>query len=837
MEQVHQLKAKLFGSTKIAEESMNEEKIVETFRRWGYLKADLDSLDRLPPFKQNELEKVYDKGQRWKEIYCSKIGAEFMHIPFTERTDWVADKMENGKFNIDQRFVLKRILESETFEKFLHTRYVGSKRFSLEGTNALIPLLDTVIELAVANGTEHIMLAMAHRGRLNVMHHIAGTLTETIIAAFEDVDPKSMLGRDDVKYHKGATGVYKTRSGKEVFIDLAPNPSHLEAINPVLLGRVKARQQRLADVDRSKVLGIILHGDAAFAGQGVAAETLNYETVPGFEVGGVINVVINNLIGFTAVPESLHSSRFATDIAKRLPIPIFHVNGESPDDVVKAANIATEYRNKFKSDVVIDLIGFRRFGHNEQDDPTITSPVLYRKIAKKPLLFESYAEEIGVADEDIKQLLKGSNDLLEEGLRRGRQMKKQPAWLEIPNYWKPYVGGFHQESLEVDTTISKEVAELIGNSINKLPNGFTIHPKVGKVYEQRQKMSAGQAVIDWGMAETLAFGSLLLEGTPVRLTGQDCRRGTFSHRNSFLYDYENGNGHCPLANLSSNQAKFDIFDSVLSEAAAVGYEYGYTRDYPEALVLWEAQFGDFVNGAQIIIDQFIVAGEDKWNLLSGLVMLLPHGFEGAGPEHSSARLERFLQGAAEENYQVCYPSNAAQYFHMLRRQAKRNWRKPLIVMTPKSLLRSATASSPIEAFTDGGFKNIIPYQSDYENVEKLLLCTGKVTHELIKEKNLRQDFSVGIISVEQLYPFPESQLVSELKKYTNAKSIVWVQEEPANMGALQYIRPHLERIAGSKRVSSVRRSESASPATGSPKAHALEQEAIVKSSFAKFGSN
>lgn len=835
MEHLHQLKEKFFGQ--VAEESMSEEKITDTFRRWGYLKSDLDSLDRLPPFKHSELEKVFNQSEKLREAYCSKIGLEFMHLPFPERIEWLAEKMENGSFDIDQRFILKRILESETFEKFLHTRYVGSKRFSLEGSNALIPLLDTVIEVAAANGAEHIMLAMAHRGRLNVMHHIGGTLTETIIAAFEDVDPKSMLGRDDVKYHKGSTGIYKTRSGKEIFIELAPNPSHLEAINPVLLGRVKARQQRLADVDRNKVIGVILHGDAAFAGQGIAAETLNYETVPGFEVGGVINVVINNLIGFTAVPESLHSSRFATDIAKRLPIPIFHVNGESPDDVVKVANMATEYRSKFKSDVVIDMIAYRRFGHNEQDDPTITSPVLYRKISQKPLLFESYAEEIGVADEDIKQLLKGSNDLLEEGLRRGRQMKKQPAWLEIPNYWKPYVGGFYQESFEVDTAISKDTAETIGNRINKFPSGFTIHPKVGKVYEQRQKMSQGQSLIDWGMAENLAFGSLLIEGTPVRLIGQDCRRGTFSHRNSYLYDYENGKGYCPLANLSPNQAKFDIFDSVLSEAAAVGYEYGYTRDYPEALVLWEAQFGDFVNGAQIIIDQFIVAGEDKWNMLSGLVLLLPHGFEGAGPEHSSARLERFLQGAAEDNYQVCYPSNAAQYFHMLRRQVKRSWRKPLIVMTPKSLLRSPTASSPIDAFTNGKFKNIIAYQENYQQVDKLLLCSGKITHELIKERNTRQDSSIGIISVEQLYPIPESDLIAELKKYTNAKSIVWVQEEPANMGALQFIRPHLERIAGSKRVSSVRRSESASPATGSPKAHALEQEAIIKSAFAKFGVN
>ena len=416
-------------------EQMSEEKTIDTFRRWGYLKADLDSLNRIPEFDHSELEKVFNDNEKLKLAYCSKIGAEFMHIPYPERTEWIANKLENPNIEIDQREVLKRILESETFEKFLHTRYVGSKRFSLEGNNALIPLLDNIIEVAAKQGAEHVLLAMAHRGRLNVMQHIGGTATETIIAAFEDVDPKSMLGRDDVKYHKGSTGIYKTKSGKDVFVELAPNPSHLEAINPVLIGSVKARQERLKDVDKNKVLGVILHGDAAFAGQGVTAETLNYESIPGFEVGGVVNIIINNLIGFTAVPEALHSSRFSTDVAKRIDIPIFHVNGESPDDVVKVANIATEYKYKFNSSVVIDLIGFRRFGHNEQDDATITSPALYKKIKSKPRLFESYAEQIGVAEEDIKQLLKSSIDILEEGLKKGRALTKQPEWQEIPNYW------------------------------------------------------------------------------------------------------------------------------------------------------------------------------------------------------------------------------------------------------------------------------------------------------------------------------------------------------------------------------------------------------------------
>ena len=815
---------------------MAKDFIADSFRRWGHLQADLDSLQRLPSAAHRELDQAKGKeADKWRKIYCGKVGVEFMHMPHSDRCDWIAERMEGARPEIDRRNILKRILINETFEKFLHTRYVGTKRFSLDGTAALIPLLDSVLDDSGDHGAEMVMLAMAHRGRLNVMHHIAETLAETIIAGFEDIDPKSALGRDDVKYHKAATGVYKTASGKEIFVDLASNPSHLEAINPVLMGRVRARQERLNDKEGRKCLGIIMHGDAAFAGQGVAAESLNFAGLPGFDVGGTVHIVINNLIGFTTAPKALFSTRYATDIAKRLDVPIFHVNGESPDDVVFVGKLASEYRRTFKSDVVIDLIGYRRFGHQEQDDPTLTSPVLYEKISKRRLLFELYADEIGIADEDIKQLQKSAIDLLEDGLEKGRSMTKAPTWAVAPNYWDSYTGGFYNESLEVDTAVSAENLELVTSRLTTLPETFTPHPKLLKLWEQRREMGTGKRAIDWGMAEALAFGSLLTQGVPVRLVGQDCRRGTFSHRHAVLHDFKTGDEFCPLAALATDHALFDIYDSMLSEAAAVGFEYGFSRDYPEALVCWEAQFGDFANGAQIIIDQFIAAGEDKWGMLSGLVMLLPHGFEGAGPEHSSARLERFLQSAAEDNIQVCNPSSSGQYFHLLRRQVLRSWRKPLIVMTPKSMLRAPAACSPRSELTDGLFQNVIVHGLDeFAEADRLLFCTGKITHELVAERTKRGLTDTAIVSIEQLYPLPEKELLEVLKRHSNASTVMWVQEEPANMGALSYIRPLIERVATGRKVTTVRRSASASPATGSAKAHVFEQEAIIKLAFARY---
>ena len=807
----------------------------DEIRRWGYLEADIDPLSRLIPAPSQGLDEIDgDAAEKLKEVYCGKIGVEFMHIPDRSQRDWIAERMESERSQLDSRFVLKRILASESFEKFIHTRYVGTKRFSLDGLAVLIPLLDGILDQAASRGFEMGMLSMSHRGRLNVMHHIAGIPAEKIFADFEDIDPRSKLGGDDVKYHKGATGLYHTANDHTIHIDVSANPSHLEAINPVLMGRVRARQERISDLENEKVLGIMLHGDAAFAGQGIAAETLNYVDLPGFRIGGVVHVIVNNLIGFTATPKALHSSRFASDIARRLNIPIFHVNAENPDEVLQVAKIATDFKAEFKTDVVIDLIGYRRYGHSEIDDPTLTSPALYRKIDDLPLLWESYAARIGISEEDIDQLQESSLAMLEDGLEKGRSMTEQPQLVDAPNYWQPYVGGFYDESLAVKTSISTEEVETIGEKITKIPENFSLHPKLQKIFDQRAEMAAGKRKVDWGMAEALAFGSLLNSGTPVRITGQDSRRGTFSHRQAVLYDYDSGKEYIPLMNISDSQSRFDVYDSMLSEAAAVGFEYGFTRDYPEALVCWEAQFGDFVNGAQIIIDQFISAGEDKWNLLSGLVMLLPHGFEGQGPEHSHARLERFLQACAEDNMQVCQPSTSGQYFHLLRRQVLRNWRKPLIVMMPKSMLRAQVASSERSYLTDESFKNVIPDSSDLGEVNRLLFCSGKIAHELRKERKNRGDKETAIVTVEQLYPLPEDEIKQCIQQYPNLDSIFWVQEEPANMAAWNYLRNDLRRMAGPIRVSKVTRSASASPATGSAKAHALEQEALINLAFTRF---
>jgi 2-oxoglutarate dehydrogenase E1 component len=805
----------------------------DTFRRWGYLQADIDPLNRLPHFSHRELDTIAkEDAEKWRKIYCDKIGLEFMHMPYPERCDWLANRMESKREQLDKRYVLERILSAEAFERFIHTRYVGAKRFSLDGLAVTIPVVDGILDQAANLGIETVMIGMAHRGRLNVMYHHAGVSAENIFAWFEDVDPKSALGSDDVKYHKPGVGVYKTFSGKEIIVDLSPNPSHLEAINPVVMGRARARQERIKD--KSKVLAVLIHGDAAFAGQGITAEALNYAEIRGFRIGGTIHIITNNQIGFTAVPEVLHSTRFSSDAAKRLHVPIFHVNAEAPDAAMQVAKMATDYRTTFSSDVVIDLFGYRRYGHNEADDPTVTSPTLYKQIGNIPLLYQSYAKEIGVNESEVKELQKNIESALDVQLEKGRAMTKKPSHIAPPDYWNPYSGGLYQREFEVETKVSAETLEHVGKAMSSTPPNFTVHPKLIKLLEQRLQMSKGERPIDWGGAEALAFGTLLSEGVPVRITGQDVCRGTFSHRHAVLYDHSNGEAFLPLRKISPTQARFDVYDSILSEAAAVGFEYGFTRDYPEALVCWEAQFGDFVNGAQIIIDQFISAGEDKWGLLSGLVMLLPHGFEGQGPEHSHARLERFLQLCAEDNMQVCYPTSASQMFHMLRRQALRAWRKPLIVMTPKSMLRSPSAASSRDELINGYFQTVINDQPEYYGAERILLCSGKIVHELRAERKKQNDLSTAILSVEQLYPLPEQELIQALASFPHAKTMVWVQEEPANMGALLYIRPHLERLANDRKVTKVSRSASASPATGSPKAHAMEQEAIIRLAFAKY---
>jgi 2-oxoglutarate dehydrogenase E1 component len=625
----------------------------------------------------------------------------------------------------------------------------------------------------------------------------------------------------------GATGEFATAGGKKVGIHLTSNPSHLEAVDPVAIGRTRAKQMRRGDAGLRQIVPVIMHGDAAFAGQGVWAETLNMAGVEGFTVGGSVHIIVNNLIGFTTIPRDSQSSRFSSDLAKRLPIPIFHVNGEDPDAVARVGRLAADYRYAFGTPVLVDLIGYRRHGHSEVDDPTITQPLRYRKIDAHPPLWEIYSEKIGVDAAPIVQRVRTELDAAQ---KYALELEKTPPLRKLPPYWDAYCGGRYNAALEVDTGVGREELAAIGEVLTRYPEGFHIHPKVKKLLEQRLEMAQGKRPLDYGMAEALAFGSLLKQRVPVRLSGQDSQRGTFNQRHASLIDIETEEEYLPLQHLGQGEAWFEAINSTLSEASVLGFEYGFSRDFPEALVLWEAQFGDFANGAQIIIDQFISAGEDKWNLLSGVVLLLPHGYEGQGPEHSSARIERFLQLAARDNIQICQPTTAAQYFHLLRRQALRAWRKPLVVFTPKSMLRNPAASSSLAELGTARFLTVIPDRGD-GSAERVLLCTGKIGHELIAERKRRKDTSTAIIFLEQLYPFPEAELAAEMDRHTKAREFVWVQEEPANMGALAFLLPRLERLARGRGVLSIKRSASASPATGSHKAHEMEQHTLLTLAF------
>jgi 2-oxoglutarate dehydrogenase E1 component len=808
--------------------STKREAIFDAFRRWGYLQADLDPLGDLQPVPMPELEINGKDAAAARSFYCGTIGVEFMHIPDAERRRWIAQRIEAQPVAPDRRQILERLVQAEVFEQVLQTRYLGTKRYSLEGEAALIPLLDSILDSAGNLGAEQGVVAMSHRGRLNVMVHTIGRAAAEVFARFEDVDPRSVLGSGDVKYHLGATGEHVTADGRHIAMHLVSNPSHLEAVDPVAMGRARAKQTRIGSEGRQKVLGIVLHGDAAFAGQGIWAETLNMVGVEGYTVGGSIHVIVNNLIGFTTVPPEAHSSRFSSDLAKRLPIPIFHVNAEDPDAVVRVGKIAAECRYEFGAPVVIDLIGYRKHGHSEVDDPTITQPLRYRKIQAHPPLWQIYAGKIGV---DAAPIAEKVRQELDAAQKAAEELEKNPVMRQLPSYWHAYTGGRYKPSHEVETQVEASELGTVTDVLTSYPTGFHIHPKVKKLLEQRAEMGHGKRPVDFGMAEALAFGTLLRQGTPVRLSGQDSRRGTFNQRHAALIDTENEQVYLPLAQLTARGSFLEIFNSTLSEASVLGFEYGFSRDYPEALVLWEAQFGDFANGAQIIIDQFIAAGEDKWNLLSGVVLLLPHGYEGQGPEHSSARIERYLQLAARDNIQICQPSTAAQYFHLLRRQALRSWRKPLVIFTPKSMLRNPAASSSIDQFTAGRFQTVIP-DTETNGATRILVCTGKIGHELIAERKKRKDTSTAIVFLEQLYPFPEAELSAEFARHTAARDIVWVQEEPANMGALAFMLPRLERVARGKPVLSVKRSASASPATGSAGAHEVEQRTLLSLAFA-----
>ncbi len=821
--------AQVISSVEVSSENQSRERTFELFRRWGYLQADLDPLGHFPRLEYSELKLSGPDADRAREVYCGTIGAEFMHIPDPERRQWIIDRLEGPQPEVDREAILKHLVEADIFEQMLQTLYIGTKRFSIEGNTALMPMMEEILSGAAAHGAQECILAMSHRGRLAAVCNTVGRDARDIYAGFEDVDPRSTLGGGDVKYHQGATG-YREFNGQRMRIHLVSNPSHLEAVDPVALGRVRAKQTRRGAEGKRQTLPVIMHGDSAFAGQGIWAETLNMSYLQAYDVGGTINIIVNNLLGFTTNPSDYASGRFASDLAKRLPIPIFHVNAEDPDAVVRIARLALEYRYQFGSDVLIDLIGYRRHGHSEIDDPTITQPIVYAKIKAHPPLYEIYAKRLGI---DVTNQVAESKARYQQAKADAKNLTKKPVLYKLPDYWNGFTGRKWSPDQEINTGVTQEELTRLGMKLGEYPKDFHIHPKVAALLKQRQEMASGKRPIDYGMAEALAFASLVTGGVPIRMSGQDTRRGTFNHRHSVLIDTEDESEYMPLQHLSPDQAFIEIYNSELSEAAVLGFEYGFSRDFPEALTLWEAQFGDFANGAQIVIDQFISAGEEKWGLLSGLVLLLPHGYEGQGPEHSSARIERYLQLCARDNMQVCQPSSAAQFFHLLRRQALRKWRKPLVCFTPKSMLRHPDAASDLAALSAPRFQTVVPDTDvNAADVTRILLCTGKIGHDLQNERKRLNNTNTAILFLDQMYPFPEQDILNAIAPYTNAHELVWVQEEPANMGAHSFVKPRLRRLVGEGLpVLSIKRQAAASPATGSAKAHQMEQHTLISLAF------
>ncbi len=777
-----------------------------------------------------------------QKTYCEKIGVEYMHIQNPAEKVWLQSKMEPIQNIPDfspevKKRILDKLIIAETFEHFIHTKFIGHKRFSLEGSETLIPVLDLLLDEASQASMLEVVLGMAHRGRLNVLANIIGKSYESILSEFEDIpDPNSIAGSGDVKYHLGATGKFKTRSGKMITVSVASNPSHLEWVNPVVEGIVRAKQTRLGDNKaHRKVLSVLIHGDAAFAGQGIVAETLNLSQLSGYRTGGTVHIIINNQIGFTTTPEDARSSVYASDVAKMIQAPIFHVNGDDPEASLWVTRLAFEYRQIFKKDVVIDLFGYRRHGHNEGDEPGFTQPLLYDIIKSHSSVKDIYEkmllEKDSLSEDEIKKMNDGIYDELSKAFDNIR--KKNISFdTDIPLA----VPKEKLDSVKANgsTGISEEMLKTIIEKTTSMPEDFSIHPKLKKFLEKRKDLIEGKTEADWALGETLAFGSLLLENTPVRLSGQDSVRGTFSQRHLALTDIKSGNEYVPLNHLSKNQAEIEALDSFLSEAAVLGFEYGYSTADPLALVMWEAQFGDFANGAQVIIDNFIVASVEKWQLPNNLVLLLPHGYEGQGPEHSSARLERFLILCAENNMQVCYPSTPSQYFHVLRRQIKNAVQKPLILMTPKSLLRLPEAKSSREEFTRGNFKEVIDDTTitNKNEIKKILLTTGKVYYDLIKYRDDKKMDDAAIIRVEQFYPYKQEMAEEIVHSYSNAKKIVWVQEEPRNMGAWNFLHQKLlDVLSKGQTLSYSGRPESASPAAGSAKISAQQQKELIEEAF------
>jgi 2-oxoglutarate dehydrogenase E1 component len=860
-------------ATQVADKHARVLRLIHAYRARGHRIADTDPLGgqslyfpELDPahygFGSDDLDRPYIAGdlpggsvqtlrqilERLRATYCRKVGVEFTHLQDPGRKAWLQKRLEETgnttPFSTAERLhVLEMVAAAELFERFLHTKFIGQKRFSLEGAESLIPLLDTVVEDTPAHGAREIVLGMAHRGRLNVLSNTLRKSLESIFSEFED-NPliHSPFGSGDVKYHKGFSNDRVVRTGQRVHLSLTANPSHLEAVDPVVEGRARAKQRMAGDLRGESVIPVLIHGDAAFAGQGMVAETLNLSNLAGYSTGGTLHVIVNNQIGFTTTPAEARSTLYATDVAKMIQAPILHVNGDEPEAVIHCVKIAMDWRQRFGQDVVIDMICYRRHGHNEGDEPSFTQPLLYEKIRRKESVRKIYTDQLiarGILQQiDVDRIEADLSAQLRQALDRIESKPPAPDEPYEPSGpWR----GFSRTAPEADPSTAVPVEQLaqLAERLATTPPGFTVHPKLATLLERRRKVIPEDGPIDWGLGEALAFGTLLVEGSSVRLSGQDSVRGTFSHRHAALVDQKTGEEYMPLAHLSPQQARFEAYDSLLSEAAVLGFEYGYSGADPSTLTIWEAQFGDFANGAQPIIDQFIVSAHVKWQRMSGLVMLLPHGYEGQGPEHSSARIERFLQSCADDNLQIVNCTTPAQYFHVLRRQMRRRYRTPLVIFTPKSLLRLPEAMSRPGDFAAGGFQRLIGdplAEAAPERVERVILCSGKVYYELRaeREQRLGQGGSgrVAIARLEQLYPWPEQAVAELMQRFPRAEQVVYAQEEPANMGAWTFVR---ERIQGAllqaQKLAYAGRRESASPAVGSMRTHKEEQAALLVAAF------
>jgi 2-oxoglutarate dehydrogenase E1 component len=856
------------------------QRLVEAYRELGHLSADLDPLGLIKRkgaqlelsdygLDEQDLDLVFSSENvagpdrttlrdligLLRETYCRKIGVELAHLHDLELRTWLLGRMEGTRNRValsraDRLRLLSQVIGAEVLEQFLQNKFLGYKRFSLEGAESLIPLLQRLIERAARSNVVEIVIGMAHRGRLNVLANVLQKPPSLIFAEFQDKHDPSESSGGDVKYHLGFSIDRTFGEGTDehkVHLSLAFNPSHLEWVNTVVQGRVRAKQDRLGDATRARSLPILVHGDAAFAGQGIVAEALNMSELPGYGVGGTVHVIVNNQVGFTTSPKYAKSTTYATDVARMLQIPIFHVNGEDPEAICQVVDLALDFRQRFHRDAIIELWCYRKLGHNEGDEPSYTQPVMYRAISAKPSIRMAYLAhdaanpvpggEANITVEETDAIAAHKRQSLEAELAIATKLQEPPRPSTFAGAWARIRGGRDSLVPEVPTNVTREMVKEVTRALTTVPPHFNIHPKLKNVViDGRAAMGAGEKPIDWGMGEALAFGTLLAQGTRIRLSGQDSRRGTFSHRHAVLYDYNDGHEYTPLAHIKDRQGAFEVNDSPLSEAGVLGFDFGYSLDMPEGLVIWEAQFGDFVNAAQVIIDQFLCSSEAKWHRVSGLTMLLPHGMEGQGPEHSNARLDRFLNLCVNDNMQVINLTTPAQYFHVLRRQVLRPYRKPLIVMSPKSLLRSPAATSSLADFTDGQFRHVIPDAAvkDPKKIERVLLCTGKVYYDLVAMREERRYEDVAIIRIEQLYPLRKDDLLDALSKFPEGTQVVWVQEEPKNMGAWAYMNRELPGLlAGNFSWSCVSRPLSASPATGSAQRHKREQTRLMADAFGR----